>query len=200
MTDDMVKILKKEQLSIQEGLESRQIKGRNDKQPVLKAEGTEFITGFTMTVYTQEKIFIAAAESNLQRQSQTVGTTLHEPALFDAFGPCADNKENCLGVLDSTFILHADAEPCTIPLLETLVQPQSLQDKGLINYIPTPEENAEARQHQKDITRVLSGVPTNAYHKCCSFDPNLNDIDCMIQSAPLEFAFTPKEWCSLNDL
>ena len=180
MTDDMVKILKKEQLSIQEGLESRQIKGRNDKQPVLKAEGTEFITGFTMTVYTQEEIFIAAAESNLQRQSQTVGTTFHEPALFDAFGPCADNKENCLGVLDGTFILHADADPCTIPLLETLVQPLSLRDKGLINYIPTPEENAEARQRQKDIIGVLSGVLTNAHHKCCSFDPTLNNINCMM--------------------
>ena len=31
-------------------------------------------------------------------------------------------------------------------------------------------------------------------------DPTLIDIDCMIRSAPLEFAFTPKKWCSLDDL
>ena len=47
---------------------------------------------------------------------------------------------------------------------------------------------------------MLSGVLTNAHHKCCSFDPTLNDIDYMIRSAPLEFAFTPKEGCSLDDL
>ena len=73
-TENMVKMLKKEQRSIQEGLESRQIRGRNNKQPVLKAEVTDFITSIIKTVYTQEEIVIAAAESNLRRQSQTVDT------------------------------------------------------------------------------------------------------------------------------
>ena len=81
-----------------------------------------------------------------------------------------------------------------------MVQPQSLRDKGPINCIPIPEENAEAWQRQKDITGVLSGVPTNFHHKCCFFDPTLNGIDCMMRSAPLEFDFTPKKWCSLDDL
>ena len=47
---------------------------------------------------------------------------------------------------------------------------------------------------------MLLGVPTNAHHKCYSFDPTLNDIDYMMRSVPLEFAFTPKKWCSLDDL
>ena len=47
---------------------------------------------------------------------------------------------------------------------------------------------------------MLSGIPTNAHHKCCSFDPTLNEIDCIMQTAPLEFAFTPKTWLTLNDV
>ena len=192
-TENMVKMLKREQRSIQEGVESRQIRGRNSKQPVLKAEITDFITGTTTTLYTQEEIAIAAAESNLRRQSQTVGTAFREPALFNAIRPCADNKANCLGVFDGTFVPHEDANPYAVSLLEMLVQPQSLQDKGPINYIPTPAENAYAWHHQKDITGVLSGVSTNAHNKCCAFDPILNYIYCMMRSALLEFDFIPEK-------
>ena len=39
-------------------------------------------------------------------------------------------------------------------------------------------------QTQKDNTGVLSGLPTNAHHKCCTFDPTLNEIDCTMQTAP----------------
>ena len=44
-------------------------------------------------MFTQEVIVIVTAESNRPRQSQPVGTTFREPALFDAFGPYADNEE-----------------------------------------------------------------------------------------------------------
>ena len=47
---------------------------------------------------------------------------------------------------------------------------------------------------------MLSGVPTNAHHKCCSFNPTLNEIDCTMRTALLEFAFTPKKWLTLDDL
>ena len=47
---------------------------------------------------------------------------------------------------------------------------------------------------------MLSGIPTNAYHKYCSFDPTLNDIDCMMRSAQIKNDSTPKEWCFLDDL
>ena len=53
-------MLKREQRSIPEGKESRQIRGRNNKQPVLKAEITNLITSSTTTVYTQEEIAVAA--------------------------------------------------------------------------------------------------------------------------------------------
>ena len=81
-----------------------------------------------------------------------------------------------------------------------MVQPQSIRDKGPINCISTLAENAQAWQRQKDITGVLSGVPTNSHHKCCSFDPTFNDIDCTMRTAPLEFGFTPKKWLNLDDL
>ena len=64
-TEKMEKNRRREQQSIQEGRESKQIRGRDNKQPVLKAEITDFVTGITRTVYTQEEIVIAAAESNL---------------------------------------------------------------------------------------------------------------------------------------
>ena len=167
---------------------------------MLKAEITNFITGITTTVYIQEGIVIAAAELNFWRQSQTVGTAFRQPALFDAFGPCADNEANYLGVLDGTFVPHENTDPYAVSLLETMVQSQSLRDKGPVNCIPTPEENAEAWHRQKDITSVLSGILTNAHHKYYAFDPTLNDIDYMMRSVRLEFDFTPKEWCSFDDL
>ena len=119
---------------------------------------------------------------------------------MDAFGPCVNNKKNCLGVLDGTFVPHPDADPYAVLLLGSMVQPQYLRNKGPICYIPCPKENAEAWHRKKDITRVLSGVPTNAHHKCWAFDPTLNEIDCTIRTTPFEFAFTPKKWLLLDDV
>ena len=68
-TEHIKNMLKREQRSIQEGIDSKQIWGKNNKQPVLKAEITDFITGITRTVYTQEEIVVATAESNLRCQS-----------------------------------------------------------------------------------------------------------------------------------
>ena len=119
----MIKMLRKEQRSIRESHDLQQIRGRNNKQPVLKVKITDFITESVRTVYIQKEIAITAAESKMRHQSQTVGTTYRQPPLMDAFGPCADNKENYLGVLDGTFVLHPDADPYAVLLLETMVQP-----------------------------------------------------------------------------
>ena len=151
-------------------------------------------------MYTQEEIVVAAAKSNLCRQSKTVGTAFHQPSLFDALGPCADNEANCLGVLDGTFVPYKDADPFAVSHLETMIKPQSLKDKCPINCIPTPVNNIEAWRKQNDNTGVLFGVPNNAHHICCTYDPTLNEIDCMMRSAPLEFDFTPDKWCSFDDV
>ena len=119
---------------------------------------------------------------------------------MDDFGPCADNKVNCLGVLDGTFVPHHHADPFAGSLLEKMVQLQSLRDKVPINCIPCPEESAEAWHKQKDITGVLSGVPSNANQKCCAFDPTLNEINTTMRTAPLEFGFTPKKWLFFDDV
>ena len=105
-----------------------------------------------------------------------------------------------MGVLDGSFVPHQDANPYAISLLEALVQPQSLRNKGPINLIPTALEHSDAWHTQKDITGVLPNIPNNAHHKCCAHDLLLNDIDCMMRSAPLEFFFTPLKWCSIADL
>lgn len=43
---------------IQKGADSQQIQDRNNKQPVLKTEITDFVIGITRTVYTQEKTLL----------------------------------------------------------------------------------------------------------------------------------------------
>ena len=60
--ENMGKIMKWEQWSIQEGVDLRQIIIRNNKQSVLKVEITDFITGLTTTMYTQEKNVAAATK------------------------------------------------------------------------------------------------------------------------------------------
>lgn len=61
----MVKMMIQEERFIQEDVNSRQIWGRNSKQPVLNAEITDFITDITRTLYTQEEVVAAVIESNL---------------------------------------------------------------------------------------------------------------------------------------
>ena len=63
----MAKTMSHEEHSIQEGIDSQQIWIRNSKQLVLKAELTDFVTGITRTMSTQEKNVVAAAKSNLRR-------------------------------------------------------------------------------------------------------------------------------------
>ena len=92
----------------------------DNKQPVLKAEINDFTTGTTTTVYTQEKIVVAAAESNLRCQPQIVGTAFRQSTLFDAFGLCADNEEDCLGVLVGTYVPPEGAYPHAVSLPETI--------------------------------------------------------------------------------
>ena len=74
----------------------------------------------------------------------SLSIVFRQPALFDAFGPCADNEANCLGVLNGTFVPREDADPFAVSLLEMMVQPQSLKDWGPINCIPTPADNVDA--------------------------------------------------------
>ena len=73
-TEQLTKMMICEERSRQEGHDSKQIRGKNIKLAVLKAEVTDFITGISRIMETQEEIVAAAAESNLRRQSQTVGT------------------------------------------------------------------------------------------------------------------------------
>ena len=40
---------------------------------------------------------------------------------------------------------------------------------------------------------MISGVPNNIHHKCCIFDPTLNEIDYMMWLALLVFSFTPEK-------
>ena len=68
-TEQLIKMMIQEERARQEGRDFRQIHGRNNKCPVLKAEVTDFVTGISRIVETQEEIVAAAAESNMRRQT-----------------------------------------------------------------------------------------------------------------------------------
>ena len=139
-TEQLTKMTIRVERSRQEGRDSKQIRGRNIKSPVLKAEVTDFITGISRIVETQEEIVAAAAaESNLRRQSQTVGTAFCLSPLEDAFGTCANNEANCHAVIAGTFIPPEGSDPFAVSLLQALEQPSSLSEKGLIDFKVTPE-------------------------------------------------------------
>ena len=72
--------------------------------PSLEVKVTDFITGITRVVETQECIVAAATKSNLRRQTQTEGTAFCLPPLEDTFGPCANNEANCYAVIVAIFI------------------------------------------------------------------------------------------------
>ena len=116
-TEQLTKMMIREERSRQEGRDSKQIRGRNIKSPVLKAEVTDFITGTTRIVETQEEIVAAAAESNLRRQSQTMGTLFCLPPLEDAFGACANNETNYHAVIAGTFIPPEGSDLFAVSLL-----------------------------------------------------------------------------------
>ena len=115
--EQLTKMMIREERARQEGRDSKQIRGRINKSTVLKAEVTEFITGTTRVVETQEEIVAAAAKSNLRRQTQTVKTAFFLPPLEEAFGSCANNEANCHAVIAGTFIPPEGPNPFTASLL-----------------------------------------------------------------------------------
>ena len=143
-TEQLTKMMIRVEKSRLEGLDSKQIRGRNNKSPVLKAEVTDFITGTTRVVETQEEIVAAAAKSNLRRQTQTVGTAFCLPPLEDAFGACVNNEANCHAVIAGTFIPPEGSDPFVVSLLQALEQPASLSDKGLVDFEVTPKLHLQA--------------------------------------------------------
>ena len=65
----------------QENRKSTQIWGSNNKSPVLKTEVTNSVTGITIIVEIVKDIDVTAAESNLHRQYQIIGTASSLPPL-----------------------------------------------------------------------------------------------------------------------
>ena len=71
---------------------------------MFKPEVTDFVTGVTRIVETQENIVVAAVEVNLRLQTQTAGITFCLSPLVDAFGPCDNNEASCNDVIVGSFI------------------------------------------------------------------------------------------------
>ena len=114
--------------------------------------------------------------------------------------PCANNEANCNNVIAGSFIPPEGSDPFALSLLQALEQPTSLSDKGLIDFTVTPASHSHAWRSQKDKTAVEPSALSNSHYICSTFDPTLNELDCMMRYIPLEFAFTPASWCYITDV
>ena len=140
----------------------------------------DFVTGITRTVNTWEEFVAGAAKSNLRRQSQTVGSVFWQPALFDVFCPFADNKKNCLVVLNDSFIPHKGVDPFGVALLEVMVQPELFKER-------------DSNQHQLN-TKIL-GIPRRIRQVCY---PTYY-LTLITNAAPIIFFWTRlTAWCALT--
>ena len=124
--------------SKQGGHESKQNRGKNNKQSVLKTKIICFVTCITRTVINQERIIAAGTQSNSKRHSQTFYASFLQQAISDEFCCRADNKENCLVALDGFFVPHKDADFSKAALLETIVHPVLLKECVPINLKSKP--------------------------------------------------------------
>ena len=131
---------------------------------------------------------------------QTAGTAFCLPMLVEAFGNCTDNEANCHAVIAGTFTLPVETDPFAEALIQALEQPSTLYDKGWIDFTVTPEEHKQAWRSQKDKTAVKPNALSNSHYICSTYDPSLNEVDCMMRLVPLEFAFTPEKWCNITDV
>ena len=111
---------------------------------------TDFVTGITRIVETQEKIVATTAESNLHLQLQTASNEFYLPMLEDAFGTCANSKVNRNNIIAVSLTLADDADPFAVSLLQALEQPTSLKDKGVIDFTIILSAHHQAWKTQKD--------------------------------------------------
>ena len=65
--EHLQKMTIQEERARQDGRKSRQLQDQNNKCLMLKVEVTDFVTGITRIVETQEEIVTATMESNLRR-------------------------------------------------------------------------------------------------------------------------------------
>ena len=75
--------------------------------------------------------------------------------------------------------------------LEALAMSDSIQAKGLVDLSVTPEEHQKAWRSQKSGTASEPTTLGFGHFKTATFDPTLNEIDCLLRSLPLEFGFVP---------
>ena len=92
-----------------------------------------------MSLVSQEllklrKIVAAAAESNLRRQTQTIGTAFCLSPLEDAFGPYTNNEVNYNNFIAGSFIPPDSSNPFPVSLLQALEQSTLLSNKGVIDF------------------------------------------------------------------
>ena len=95
---------------VQEGWESLELRGKNNKYSALRVIVKDPITGFSIIMKTPEEIVEAAAKSNLHHQFQTEGTSFWLAPLLNAFEFCAKNEENCNTLMDGSFVPSEDTD------------------------------------------------------------------------------------------
>ena len=137
----VIKQMKREKESKEKGLNSRIIRGRNNKAPVVRA-----IANYE--VNTHEAIVEAAAPSFLMRQKQTEDTPFMMSPLLDtlwylAESPAADD------IIDGRYRPPPGIDPYACEFIEVLAMPASIRAKCPVNCIATVEEHHARWKAQK---------------------------------------------------
>ena len=194
----VIRQIKREAESKRQGMVSRSIRERNNKQPVVRAiaiaeDGTKF------EVDTQEGLIAAATPSFLKRQQQTEGTPfMTEPLLSEigylADGPAVDS------IIDGRYIPPHGTDPYAREFLSALEMPASIRAKGPVNCIATLEEHRDGWKAQKARTASESSTLGFEHYKSAIFDSQLCQIDHLLRTVPLEIGFVPPSWLSITDV
>ena len=190
--------MKREEASRILGKRARRIRGKKQKNPVLRAEIKD-ANGSTKELNCQASIVSAIAQSNRNRQQQCLGTPFMTNPLVDIFG-YLPSEELATQVGNGTFEIPNNVSSFKKDFLEECKIPESIRQRKTITLKVSPEENKRAWKKKRDHTGCAYGSLGFAYYKASSTDRTLNEIDAFLRSTPTEVGVIPEGWLCITDV
>ena len=86
-----------------------------------------------------------------------------------------------------------------VELLDTMKMPDSIRAEGPLNCLVDAAENRAAWNKQRENTARKPSSLSFSYYKTASLDPDLNEIDTLLQLIPLLVSFSPAAWKVVTD-
>ena len=83
-------------------------------------------------------------------------------------------------MINGTYTPPAGTDQYTREFLEALAMPDSIRAKGPVDLSVTPEEHQKAWRSQKSGTAGKTTTLGFEHFKTATFDPTLNEINCLL--------------------